>query len=235
MDTPVNADVDSQAGAPVTDARRVVRSALLLNALIAALALVARWQVERTGMSRPTGESIYFRLFALLELPHLVVALVFTGATAAMFIAARPRNSARAANLARRLQPPSWTAIGILAFSILIVGVTVTYLVMHRTLLSMDEFSADFQARIFARGEFAPRVPWPWRSLQDAIAPIFVYFQPDTGRWASQYLPVYSAIKAVFVLTHLESWLNPLLSAGSLILLGAIARRIWLMTDFHSS
>jgi hypothetical protein len=91
----------------------------------------------------------------------------------------------------------------------------------------MDEFTADFQARVFAQGEYAPVVPWPWRSLKDSIVPIFVQFDENTGRWVSQYLPVYSLIKALFVRLRLETWLNPLLSAGSVVAIAAIARRLW--------
>jgi hypothetical protein len=217
----------SSRAASKLDARGAVRCALALNGLIAALGLLARWQTETSGMARPTRANIYFRLYALFELPFLILVLVFVGVTTALLFAARHNEGASTRSVLRSLAPPRAWHIALVATVVTLAGVAITHLVLHDALLSMDEFGADFQARIFARGELAPSVGWPWRSLEDAIVPIFVYLRPTSGRWAAEYLPVYSAIKSVFLLAHLEAWLNPLLSAGALVSLAAVARRLW--------
>lgn len=210
-----------------TNPRRVVGSSILLVALIAAIGLLARWQLAVSGLARPVGTNIYYRLYEQHELPYLLLVLAFTGVTAAMLLAARHDQSVSDASSRSDLAPPTGRRVWLTALVVMLAGVAITHLVLHRLLFSMDEFTADFQARVFARGEYAPIVPWPWRSLQDAIAPIFVRFHSDSGRWASVYLPVYSALKSVFIVLRLESWLNPLLSAGSIVALAAVARRLW--------
>jgi hypothetical protein len=212
--------------APGYEARRAVRSALALIGLIASWGLYRRWEVDRTGMARAVYGNVFFRLFALFEQPFLVLVLVFVFATA-MMVSLIPRTEIGASNPSHRLAPASRWRIALLGVAVTFAGVAITHFVLHQTLLSMDEFAADFQARIFARGELAPAVPWPWRSLQDAIVPIFVYMHPETGRWAAEYLPVYAAIRSVFLLAHIETWLNPLFSGGAIMVLAAIARQLW--------
>jgi hypothetical protein len=113
------------------------------------------------------------------------------------------------------------------ALAVTALGVATTHLVMHDLLLSMDEFSVDFQARIFARGESAAVVPWPWRSIGPALEPIFVSFDAASGTWRSVYLPVYALLKAPFVAIGAGTLLNPLLTGLAVIALGLAARRLW--------
>ena len=225
------ADPIAADGSRTRDARSAVRSealqalrpAILLIGLIACFGMLARWHLLVSGLARPFDTNIFYRLYALYELPHLVLLLAFaiaTGGLVAWGRASAVDPPAVTASLPRR-----WTWL--VALAILLAGVAITHLVMHDLLFSMDEFSADFQARAFARGEIAPVVHWPWRSLRDAIVPIFVQLDESTGRWTSQYLPVFALIKVPFLVAHLEAWLNPLLTAASFVTLGAITRQIW--------
>jgi hypothetical protein len=59
------------------------------------------------------------------------------------------------------------------------------------------------------------------------MAPVFTAYRDLNGGWLSQYLPGYALLKTPFVLTGLEVLLNPLLAAMSVVLLAAIARRLW--------
>jgi hypothetical protein len=205
------------------EARQVVRPAVLLIGLIACFGMLARWHLIESGLARPSGTNIFYRLYALYELPHLLLLLAFAIATGGLL--ARSRGSE--ADLSERTAslPRMW--VWLVALAIVLAGVAVTHLVMHDLLFSMDEFSADFQARAFARGQIAPVVHWPWRSLQDAIVPIFVQLDASTGRWTSQYLPVFALMKVPFVVAHLDAWLNPLLTGASFVTLGVITRQVW--------
>jgi hypothetical protein len=203
----------------------VVRLALLLTGLVAAYGVLARFGVQQSGLSRPRGFSIYFRLFALHELPFQLLLVAFVvGTFVAMARAARrPADE----HFADTPAPPSLGSLVAVALAVVIIGMATTRWVMHDLLFSMDEFTVDFQARIFARGELAAQVPWPWRSIGPAIAPTFVNFDPGNGTWRSMYLPVYAALKAPFVIVGLGGLLNPLLTGASVLVVGLAARRIW--------
>lgn len=205
--------------------RRIVWSSLVATAAIATFGVLARWTLLETGVAQPSGLNIYFRLYALHELPFLLLQLTFVAATA-MLLVARRRNPAASETL-RKSASLSTGRVVLIAVAVVLAGVAIAHLVLHHVLLSMDEFSADFQARIFARDQFAPLVPSPWRALGDAITPLFVTLHEDTGRWTSQYLPVYALLKSGFLRVGLEWWLNPLLSAGSIVAMAAVARRLW--------
>jgi hypothetical protein len=211
---------------PVSDESRIVRSAAVLVLLIAAFGMMGRWQIIETGLARPGSSNIYFRLFALFELPYLVILAVFAVATWILLVV-RSRRAAIVDGAVAPLAPPSRRDVSVVALAVLLIGIITTYLVMHRLLFSMDEFGADFQARIFARGEYAPVLPSPWRSIGSAMAPIFVTFTAASGRWVSQYLPVYALLKAPFIALGVDGMLNPLLSAASIVVLAAITRRLW--------
>jgi hypothetical protein len=108
-----------------------------------------------------------------------------------------------------------------------LVSLATWYGVHHAVLLTMDEFTSDFQARILARGELRATVPTEWQPYLDAMAPVFTAYRDLKGGWLSQYLPGYALLKTPFVLTGLEVLLNPLLAALSVVLLAAVARRLW--------
>jgi len=197
-----------------------------VTVLVAAYGIAGRWELLRTGAWQPHGTNIFFRLYALHELPYLLVLALFAAATA--LLAWRgARRGVDATSSLDTLAPPSAAMVGAIALAVFIVTLAATHLVMHELLFSMDEFSADFQARAFARGQSAPLIPLPWRSIGVALAPIFVRFNTDTGRWVSMYMPVYAMLKAPFIVLGLPTVLNPLLGAGSIAALAAAARRIW--------
>jgi hypothetical protein len=210
-------------GVPAQNARRVLGSALALIAEIAIFGMLARWTLIRSGLARPVDTNIFYRLYALYELPHFILLIAFAIGTAVLLVSRRASEVVAPERTVLRLGSRTW----LVAAGIVLVGVAVTHLVMHDLLLSMDEFSADFQARAFARGKIAPVIDWPWRSLKDAIVPIFVHLDESTGRWTSEYLPVFALLKVPFLLTHLDAWLNPLLTAAGFVTLGVITRQLW--------
>jgi hypothetical protein len=215
-----------------TDARRPERAdshaldwAVLLTIEIAAFGLFARRVMEDGGLGSPARNSIFSFLYVHYEGPFLaLLAVTALGVGLANAVAVRRPASA----LARaRIEPPSNRAIALVALTVLIVACVTWFLVLHRYLFSMDEYSADFQARIFAHGEASAELKQPWRSLGLALTPTFVYLDFATGRWTSQYLPGYALLKAPFVLLHAGPLLNPLLAAGAVVCIGGVARRLW--------
>jgi len=211
---------------PAPDAdRRVLRLAAVLTAVIAAFGLLSRMWVVRVGLDRPRWQNIYFRLYAQHELPHQLLLLAF--ALALLWAAARSRHDAEAPAAVGGAGAPTLAQLGAVALAVTALGVATTHLVMHDLVFSMDEFSVDFQARIFARGESAATVPWPWRSIGPALTPIFVNFDAASGTWRSMYLPVYALLKAPFVAIGIGTLLNPLLTGLAVLALGLAARRMW--------
>ena len=114
--------------------------------------------------------------------------------------------------------------IAAIVFAIAVIGTT---LVCHDYALSADEYMADFQARIFLRGKITAEVPAEWLPVVRTIKPTFADYLPATHSWKSAYLPVYAAMRAVFQSISLQSFLNPLLDAVSVVALFGAARNIW--------
>jgi hypothetical protein len=206
-------------------ARLSVRLAVAVTAAVGVFGFVARHDMLGWGLVRPGPVNVYFRLYALHEPVPLLLLL---GWTIVMAIAVRGRTGAAAAeSFIERLAPPSTHAVVGLALVVFGVALATWYRVHHATLLTMDEFTSDFQARIIARGKLEATIPPEWQPYVDALSPVFTAYQGLEGNWVSQYLPGYALIKTPFLLLGLGALLNPLLSALSVVLLAAIARRLW--------
>jgi hypothetical protein len=206
--------------------RRALWWAIVVTLLATAFGVLARFQIMLGGLARPVQANIFLRLFALHEQPFLLLLFFFTICTALVtrYRSAQPeRGWARV----RSLTPPSTLALAILASFVLVVTLAATLGVMHSLLFSMDEFGADFQARLFASGRMAYTLPDGWRPLARAITPIFVAFRQDSGSWYSAYLPAYALLKTPFVALGASQLFNPLLAGLTVLTLGAIARRLW--------
>jgi hypothetical protein len=206
--------------------RRALWWAIVVTLLTTLFGILARFQIMLGGLARPVKANIFLRLFALHEQPFLLLLFFFAVFTA---LATRYRSAHSKPGWARvrSLTPPSTLALAIVASLVLVVTLAATFGVMHSLLFSMDEFGADFQARLFASGRMAYALPDDWRPLGRAITPIFVAYRQDTGSWYSAYLPVYALLKTPFVALGASELLNPLLAALAVLTLGAVARRLW--------
>ncbi|MFZ2989922.1 hypothetical protein [Ideonella sp.] len=94
--------------------------------------------------------------------------------------------------------------------------------------LSMDEYAPYLQAQIFAQGDLAWHVE---PSLLDRIAvpkfqQYFLAADAQTGRIASMYWPGLALLMTPFAWLGVPWLLNPLLTAGSLLLIHALGRRM---------
>jgi hypothetical protein len=206
-------------------ARRLIWLGLAISLLCAAFGLLARSQMIRWGLVFPGPVNVFFRLYAFHEPLPLLLLAAWTLATAAALATRRPVASIDT-RLAR-LHAPGGRAVAVMAASMFVVALVTWYRVHHAVLLTMDEFTSDFQARILAHGELRATLPREWQPYLDAMAPVFTAYRDLDGGWLSQYLPGYALLKTPFVLTGLEMVLNPLLVALSVVLLAAIARRLW--------
>ena len=86
---------------------------------------------------------------------------------------------------------------------------------------------ADFQARIFLRGKVTAQLPAMWDAVMRPLRPTFVDYLPATHSWKSTYLPVDAAMRAVFQSVALESFVNPVCAAISVLALAGAVRNIW--------
>jgi hypothetical protein len=206
-------------------AHRLVRVGMLLTVLIGVFGLVARSQMIAWGLVFPGPVNVYFRLYALHEPPFLLL-LVAWGVIAGLVVLRRAPGRSAPTRL-ERLGPPSGLAVGVVAALVFAVSLATWYAVHHAVLLTMDEFTSDFQARIIARGELKAMLPAEWRPHVDAMAPVFTAHRGLEGGWLSEYLPGYALMRAPFLMLGLDALLNPLLTALSVVLVAAIARRLW--------
>ena len=220
---------DSAAGiaAPAIEAkaRRIVWIGLAITLLIATYGLWARARMIAWGLVFPGPVNVFFRLYAFHE-PLLLVLLAGWTIVAMVLLARRAPTPSMTTRL-ERLRAPSARAVAVLAVMMFVVSLATWYRVHHAVLLTMDEFTSDFQARILAHGELRATVAKEWQPYLDAMAPVFTAYRDLRGGWLSQYLPGYALLKTPFVMTGLETLLNPLLAALSVVLIAAIARRLW--------
>ena len=101
------------------------------------------------------------------------------------------------------------------------------YLVLHSFPLSNDEFMPRFQAQIFLAGKIKALLPLEMREFGQPLTPIFAIFDPREGTWVSSYLPIYAVIRTGFLALGVESLTGPVLAGLSLVLITAVARRLW--------
>ncbi|HTX49036.1 MAG TPA: hypothetical protein VME40_06550 [Caulobacteraceae bacterium] len=122
-------------------------------------------------------------------------------------------------------RPLAWT-IG-LAVLAAIIGAAAEPAVFGGYVISTDEFLANFDARIFAHGELMAPVDPRWRPYVAAMQPAYMLPTPGHAFWASGYLPVNAALRALALKLGAETLLNPLLSAVGVVATYGVGRQIW--------
>lgn len=158
--------------------------------------------------------TLYF--FRTQDLPAAVVIV-------ALFAALRrapaswdghPRDAAAMERLERL---PIWAVV---AF-VLMVGLLGTWLVFGDYPLSMDEFWARADGRIFASGHAMARIAPEWRPYAPAMLPTFTRLWSADGLWASAYMPVNAAMQGL-----LGPLASPLMAAAAVAIAADLARRL---------
>ncbi|HWC64873.1 MAG TPA: hypothetical protein VG777_02240 [Thermoanaerobaculia bacterium] len=187
-----------------------------------ALGLALRLVVIRAGLDVPAPEryNVFYFLYARDEAPMMAI-LVAAGVLTL---------------LSRRFRPfrmPAPKPRGALLFAGLLAVLVAAgarvgeRYAMHDYGLSADEFAAEFQSKIFARGRATSDVPAAFRPCAGALVTPFVGWDAKDGRWLSKYMPVYAAIRAVFERAGGGRWTNPVLAGASIVLVALVARRLW--------
>ena len=123
-----------------------------------------------------------------------------------------------------------WIVAAVLA-GLLAVGTLTVY---HNYPLCVDEFAQFFQAKLFAAGKIWAEYP---PELLDRLLPFkHGFFTPSrlTGHVISEYWPGFSLLQTPFVLIRAPWLLNPLLGAGTLLLIRHIAAKLYPDTNAPS-
>jgi hypothetical protein len=201
------------------------RIAALCTLFVALGPLTVR-RIAQPGVLNPgTGVNTFFEQYRRHEPVFLVVMALFAVGLAVAARRAVPDES----NPSPLLDVGAWGAgrlllVAAITFAVCVAG---TSLIMHALPLSMDEYVAQFQSRVFASGRLAAPLEEPWRQFAWSLKPVFIAYEPERHLWVMQYLPMYAALRALFVGLGADRLLNPALAAASLPLAYACARRLW--------
>jgi hypothetical protein len=117
--------------------------------------------------------------------------------------------------------------LGGLAVCVFVACVVGTYLVFDGYHFSRDEFLAEFDAIIFRSGRAIAPIGTDWQPFAASLEPWFMLpIAQDVG-FASAYLPVNAAFRALVGLVADPNWTSPLLAAAAMLATFGIARRLW--------
>ena len=117
--------------------------------------------------------------------------------------------------------------LGIMALSVILLAWLGDRLVLHGFPLSNDEFLPRFQAQIFLSGGIKSMLPKELEEFGRPLTPIFAILDPQSGTWISAYLPIYALLRTIFLALGVESLTGPCLAGLSLVLIAAVASRLW--------
>lgn len=127
---------------------------------------------------------------------------------------------------ARALPEPDWKRVGFLILILLLVAWAGRYIVFQNYSLSRDEEMAEFAAAYMRDGKLAWPIPPEWIDYRRAIVPEFFSPYGATRYWASTYLPVNGAIRAMFTWIGDANLAPPALLALGLAALWHNARKL---------
>ncbi len=186
--------------------------------------LILALELNRTDIDR---YNIFHYLYARYEPGMLIFLLLLL----VVLYAGLVRRSSPLPQLERLLERaaklPAKRWVAAIAGLVLALCWAGTHWVHHNFPFSQDEYSVAFQSEILAAGRLKAPLLEPWNELGHALTPAFITFDPESRSWFSAYLPVYAALRALFVLLGSPSLLNPLLAALSVLLLARIVRQLW--------
>jgi hypothetical protein len=208
----------SQGQMTATDVRIILCASLVL----AVMGVVAAFRIR--GQAASVYEMhIFFHQFVVHDLPGSVLCGVL------LILAMLPfRRSLLPVRILEIIDEQRWAVAAVLA-GLLTLGTLTVY---HNYPLCMDEFTQLFQAKLFAGGRIWAKYP---PALLDRLLPLD-FFVPSqaTGRVISGYWPGFSLLETPFVMIGVPWLLNPLLGAGTILLIRHIAVELYPDTDASS-
>ena len=152
-----------------------------LCTLFVALGPLTISRIGRPGVLNPgTGVNTFFEQYRRHEPVFLVLLALFAIGCAVAARRAVPDESSSAP----RPDASAWgagrlTLVGAIVF---VIGAVGTGLVMHALPLSMDEYVAQFQSRVFASGRLTAPLDEPWRQFAWSLK-----LQPE--QWTTHATP----------------------------------------------
>jgi len=194
------------------------RALFLIGAMITIAILL--WTVQMRLNGAPHGLApIFFVLFAYNDFPGALCALLIL--VVALF-ASRYLPARRIAQWAGD-QPLTIAAITAL---LLALGTLIIY---HNHPLSMDEYAATFQSRVFAAGRLNGRFP---AELLDWLIPrgfqdYFLNVSRATGDVAEAYWPGFALLLSPFTWAGVPWLCNPVISAVTLLVIHRLALELF--------
>ncbi|HEX3837012.1 MAG TPA: hypothetical protein VHW25_08655 [Steroidobacteraceae bacterium] len=105
--------------------------------------------------------------------------------------------------------------------------------VYHNHPLSMDEYAAYFQSRVFAAGHLSGQFPLPQMDwlIPPGFQDFFLNVSHATGHVASSYWPAHALIMTPFTFVGIPWACNPVVSALTLLVIHRLALRIFQDTE----
>jgi hypothetical protein len=196
--------------------------------LIVALSLVGLFvaQLFRFGkIDQPRNTNVFYYLYCHNEPAMLVLFLLLS----AILLVALRFHWLDSICLPDFLFPPRGGIRGVFLVSLVVFSISLigTFVIFHNFPLSIDEYLAVFQARIFAAGKIKAVVPFEWQKYGLELAPVYSVYNPHAQTWMSGYLPVYDILRTPFQILGVTCLLNPLLAASSIIVLAGVCRNLW--------
>jgi hypothetical protein len=194
------------------------RTLFLISAVVATAILLWTHQLRLSGA--PHGLApIFFVLFAYNDYPGALCALLIL---VVALLGYRHRSARRIVQWAGD-QPLAIAAITAL---LLALGTLVIY---HNHPLSMDEYAAYFQSRVFAAGRLTGRFPV---ELLDWLIPpgfqdYFLNVSRTTGSVAEAYWPGFALLLTPFTWAGVPWLCNPVISAATLLVIHRLALELF--------
>jgi hypothetical protein len=209
---------EPNAGAEWAPWARAARLAAVLVLVIVVAGLFAIRYVERLSLQY---YALFYEQFARIEGRALVLLVPFA-VVVWWWVTARREEA----------EPRWWIAVTrrvsplVLAIAAGLVVLAGTLLVFHRFQFVDDEYSAWFQAVLFAHGRVNGVVAPEWCRWIGALTPTSITATPDC-QWHLSFLPVYSLMRGAFMAVHLDLLFTPVVTAISILLVASVARRAW--------
>lgn len=104
-------------------------------------------------------------------------------------------------------------------FTFTLIGSDVVY---HNFALSLDEFLALFQAKIFSNGNIAGPIDPEWKDWLSALQPIWVLWDNHKSQWIVDYFPINSVLHSIYLPFTNTNIISPIMAGFSIIILGKI-------------
>lgn len=205
------------------------RTAVSLGALVTLTCIVSGFiAVPAVAQYNLQTLSIFYEQFARIEPPALLLLALFAVVVLILALRSGSTNvSTTQVECDGREEAASGRGRAILlAIGVFLVTVLGTDLIFHRFFFADDEYSAYFQALIFARGQWSAIVAPEWCRWIGYLTPTSIaQSQPCT--WHLSYLPIHSMVRALFIAIHADRFAGPVMAAITVLLVGATARRVW--------